>query len=78
MTATAIPALAPPLRPVDKDEAEIVPVEVRGDVAVFVTLLELELSLDVIEAADVAVDGAELEVAVPVIELEELAAFRSA
>jgi hypothetical protein len=71
-----MPAFAPVSRPEEDEdvlEAEDVAEEVGVDVFVFVIVLELVL----VVGAEVEVEEAVLEVAVPIIELEELAAFRS-
>lgn len=78
-----MPAFAPGLRDeedeVVEDEAEDEALDVGEEVAVFVTVLELELGFDVVveAAAELDEEAAAVEVAVPVIELDELAASRS-
>jgi hypothetical protein len=69
-----MPAFAPVVSPDEASTgAEDVAEEVGGDVFVFAIVLELVL----VVRAEVEVEEAVLEVAVPIIELEELAAFRS-
>jgi hypothetical protein len=75
----AMPAFAPELRPDEElveDEAEDVALDEGEEVDVLVTVPELDLVVEApVESED---DAAAVAVAVPVIELDELAASRSA
>jgi hypothetical protein len=78
ITAMAMPAFAPVER-LEEGEVEEEAEDAGEEVAVFVSVVELELGFHVIVEADIEVEDEDptVAVAVPVIELDELAASRS-
>jgi hypothetical protein len=79
ITPTAMPALAPVLRPeevdAEEDDADEDAIDVGEEIAVLLIVLVLELVPEDAVEAGFDVEEAVLEVAVPVMELEELAAL---